>query len=317
MTSAVVGIVAGVPAAVAAAAAFGSSAVLQFRATHEVPQRAAGKPILLVDLARHPWWRWSIVLAAAGFGLQVLALRLAPLTLVQPLLITGVLWYVLLSAKLYHRPMDRLVFLGTLLCLASLSAFLALAQPSGGGTANALDDLHAALPLAIGLAAVLAACLVLAAVLGRPWSALPISLAAGVCYGLTAGFVRSLSSHFGAGLTGVLGHWQTYAVIVLGPAGVLLSQNSFQVGRIGAPALTIITVTDPMVSIAVGVLWLGERIRLGPWSLIGEVLALAALTGGVALIALRAPHVAAIPVGDQAVEGRADDRRRASAPRRS
>jgi drug/metabolite transporter (DMT)-like permease len=317
MNSTTTGIVAGVPAGVLAAACFGSSAVLQYRVAHEVPERGAGRPILLLDLVRHSRWRWSIVLAVAGFGLQVLALRLAPLILVQPLLVTGVLWYVLLSAKVYHRPPDRLIVLGTLVCLTSLSAFLALAQPSEGGGANRLDSVWRALPLAIGLAVALTACLVLAAGFPR-WRALPLSLATGICYGVTAGFVRSLSSHFGEGLTGILGHWQTYAIIVLGPLGVILNQNSYQAGRIGAPALTVITVTDPLVSIAIGLLWLGESIQVNPDLLVGEVLALIALTGGVALLALRAPHVAGwVPdqrPGQRAPGGRPTDVPAADSP---
>jgi drug/metabolite transporter (DMT)-like permease len=286
--------VAGVPAAALAAGCFGASALLQYHAAHLVPERAAGRPRLLLDLFGVAVWRWSLVLAIAGFALQVVALRLAPLILVQPLLVTGVLWYVLLSARVYHRGADRIIVAGTLVCLASLSAFLVLARPSQGG-GKGLDRLSTALPLAIGLAVTLTVCLILARITSR-WRALPLSLAAGVCYGLTAGFVRSLSSHFGEGLTGVFGHWQTYAICLLGPIGVLLNQNSYQAGRIGAPALTIITVTDPLVSVAVGLLWLGETIRTDPGALTGEVLALAALAGGVMLLAGRAPHVAAIPV---------------------
>jgi drug/metabolite transporter (DMT)-like permease len=271
--------------------------VLQYRATHQVPTRAAGRPILLVDLIRRPGWRWSIVLALLGFGCQVLALRLVPLILVQPLLVTGVLWYVVLSARLRHRRPDRGLVLTTLLCLAGLSAFLVVAEPSAGRDRGGLDDLWSALPLAIGLSVALAVCLVLAAVVRR-WRALPLALASGVCYGVTAGFVRSLSSHFGEGVVGVAGHWQTWAIVVLGPLGVLLSQNAYQAGPVGAPALTVITVTDPLVSIAVGLLWLGESIEVGPARVAGEAIALAALTAGIAMLARRAPHVAAqLPPG--------------------
>lgn len=90
------------------------------------------------------------------------------------------------------------------------------------------------------------------------WVAL--SLASGICCGVTAGFVRSLAGHGGHGPVAVLGHWQLWAIVVLGPFGVLLSQNSYQAGRVGALALTVITVTDPLVSIAVGLLWLGEAV---------------------------------------------------------
>jgi drug/metabolite transporter (DMT)-like permease len=287
-------VAAGVPAAVASAGCFGTSAVLQFRVTHQIPPRPAGRPGLLLELVRHPAWRWSVVLAAAGFALQVLALRLAPLILVQPLLVTGVLWYSLLTALVYHRAPDRVVLSGVVLCLASLAAFLVLAQPSAGGTAG-LDRLSSGLPLAAGLAAAIAVCLSLASRVDPLWRAIPLSIAAGICYGVTAGLVRSLAPSFADGVAAVFGHWQAYAICVLGPIGVLLNQNSYQVGRIGAVTLVIITVVDPLVSIGVGILWLDEGIRTGAGPIIGEVLALGTLVVGVLLVALRAPHVAGWP----------------------
>lgn len=300
MSGAVLTLAAGVPAALSAAASFGISSVLQYRATHEVPSRPVGQPRLLVDLVRRPQWRLSIGLAAVGFAMQVLALRLAPLTLVQPLLVTGVLWYVLLGAMIFHRRVDRVIVAGTLLCVASLSAFLVLADPAPApeGSRAGLSRL---IPLALILSVVVAGCVALSAAADRRRRALPIALAAGICYGATAALVRSLSSHFGGGLGAVLGQWETYAIFVLGPLGVLFSQNSYQAGPMGAPALTIITVTDPLVSIAAGVVWLGESVQSGTWRLLGEALALVALSGGVLLVASRAPHVTkSTPAGETA-----------------
>jgi drug/metabolite transporter (DMT)-like permease len=288
----------GVPTAVASAACFGTSAVLQFRVTHQIPPRPPGRPGLLLELVRHRAWRWSVVLAAGGFALQVLALRLAPLILVQPLLVTGVLWYSLLTALVYRRAPDRVVLSGVVLCLVGLAAFLVLAQPSDGGSGG-LDRLSSALPLAAGLAAAIAVCLSLASRVDPQWRAVPLSIAAGICYGVTAGLVRSLAPYFAEGIAAVFGHWQTYAICVLGPIGVLLNQNSYQVGRIGAVTLVIITVTDPLVSIGVGILWLDEAIQTGVGPVIGEVLSLGALAVGVLLVALRAPHVAGWPAPDQ------------------
>lgn len=295
---------AGVPVALASAASFGISSVLQYRATHEVPEQPAGRPGLFVSLARRPMWRWSIVLAIIGFTLQVVALKLAPLTVVQPLLVTGLLWYVVVSAVSRHRRPDQVIILGSVLCLVSLSTFLVLARPgTSTGGHNGLDNIWSVLPLAAALAGIVVGCILLAGTVGRTWKPLPLALATGVCYGVTAGLVRSLSTYFGQGLFAVLGHWQTYAIVVLGPLGVLLNQNSYQAGRLGAPALAIITVTDPLVSISVGVLWLNEDLRIEGWWAFGEVVALCSLAGGVLLLANRAPHVApAAPAPPRAAE---------------
>jgi hypothetical protein len=52
-----------------------------------------------------------------------------------------------------------------------------------------------------------------------------------------------------------------------------------------APPLAIITVTDPLVSIGVGVLWLGENLQPGPGPVLGQVFALLGLIAGVWLLA--------------------------------
>jgi drug/metabolite transporter (DMT)-like permease len=277
--------------ALAAAAAFGTSSVLQYRATHRVPEEPAGRPTLLLELLHRRNWRWSIVLAMVAFGLQAAALKVIPLIMVQPLLVTGLMWYVLLYAALEHTRPDRAIVLESTLCLLSLSAFLLLAQP-GAGQGRGLDSAWDAVSLGAFVVGGVAACLLAAAGLSSRWRPLPLALAAGLCYGVTAGLTSSLLHQTGQMLTAVPGHWQLYAIILLGPAGVLLSQNSYQAGPLGAPALATITVTDPLVAIGMGLLWLDERIRTDLWHAVGEVLALGALVVGVFMLAKRAPHVA-------------------------
>ncbi|MFR9775689.1 DMT family transporter [Micromonospora sp. MS34] len=283
-------IFAGTLLALGAAAAFGASSVLQFRASRGTPEEPAGRPTLLLRLVRQRGWRWSVVLAAAAFALQIAALSLIPLVLVQPLLVTGLLWYVLLYALVQRVRPDIPIVLESVLCLLGLSAFLLIAQPSAGH-GRYLESAWAAVLLGVAVAGSLMLCLTTAVGLSRPWRPLPLALAAGICYGVTAGLVSSIAFHFHGNPLAVLGQWQTYAIVVLGPFGVLLSQNAYQAGPMGAPALATITVTDPLVAIGIGLLWLGEKTRTGPWAIFGEVLALVVLAGAVFLLARRAPHV--------------------------
>lgn len=280
----------GVAAALAAAASFGLASVMQHRAARHAPLRAAARPQLLLDLVRDRQWRRSVVLTAFAFGLQVAALKLLPLLFVQPLLVTGLLWYVVGSSLSEHRRPDVLIILASTGCLAGLSALLLVAQPSPATDSTPKNLVHA-LPLALALAAAVACCLAVTTRVPEGWRSLPLALASGICYGVTAGLVRSLSTSFGAGLGTVLSQWQTYAIIALGPLGVLLSQNAYQSGRLGSPALAIITVTDPLVSIAVGIVWLGETVHTGVVDVAGELVALAVVVASVFLLAERAPKV--------------------------
>ncbi len=275
-----------VPIAIAAAAAFGSAGVLQHRATHETRPRKPLEPGLLLDLIRLAGFRSSVLLGVLGFVLQVVALRFGPLIMVQPLLVTGVLFYLLLASALSHRRPDRGLMLGALTALAGLSAFLVIARPSGGG-----DQFNgsAALPLGIGLVIVVAACLVVSTQVANEVRALPLAVATAVCYGVTAGLVRSLTVH-GLDWT-ILTQWELYAIAIVGPAGFLLNQNAYQSGMVGSLALAIITLGDPLVGIGIGVAWLGERIGAGAWAVLGELLALGVMATGTAALAHRAQRV--------------------------
>lgn len=278
-----------VPAALCAAMSFGSAANLQYRASHQVPARGPANPALFADLARNRLFRYAIGLNLLGSALQVVALKFGPVMLVQPLLVTSLLFYVLLTPVLNHHRPDAVRIVGACLTLAGLIAFLVVARPSDVGG----RDLTPAtiLPLAIGLAVLLTACIAGSRTVAREWRSLPLAMATGICYGVTAGLVRSLSARFGDGFPELLYHWQLYAIVVIGPLGALLNQNTFQAGRLGSPALAIITTVDPLISIGVGLLWLDGTIAVGVAPILGEIIALAVMATGIAVLAHRAPHV--------------------------
>jgi drug/metabolite transporter (DMT)-like permease len=276
-----------VVAAIGAALCFGAAGVLQQAATHRIPERPALSPAILVDLITIPSFGLGVLLGAAGFALQVTALSFGALIVVQPLLVTGVLFYLLFAARIRRVNPDPGLLLGVLITLAGLSAFLVLARPSGGGGQIAVQD---ALPLGVGLVVIVLFCVGLASRISSERRTLPLAGATAVCYGVTAGLVRSLTT---TGLdASVWRQWELYAVVLIGPAGFLLNQNAFQKGTVGSLALGIITVGDPLVSIAVGVVWLGEVLTAGAAAVVGQVVALAVLVAGVFVVCTRAQKVA-------------------------
>jgi hypothetical protein len=279
-----------IPAALGGAACFGLTGALQHAAARRVTARPALRPSLLADLARQRIWLLSLLANIGGSALQVVALSTGPLVLVQPLLVTGLLFAVFIRSMMAHRTPRGSILLGASLCVIGLAVFLLLARPTGGVDFLSLTQ---ALPLGVGLGALLAVLLTIASKFPGEARTLALAGGAGVLYGVTAGVAKiavGLAQSDGAGA--LLTHWPLYAVAVIGPAGFLLSQNAYQSDKSLAPALAVITVTDPLVGIGVGVLWLDEVLKSGPGPVIGEVLALAALVVGVWLLAHGAPHVA-------------------------
>jgi drug/metabolite transporter (DMT)-like permease len=276
-----------VPIALAAAASFGTAGYLQHRAAREAPPRGPLRPRLLWDLLQLSTFRWSLLLSAMGFALQVWALGIAPLALVQPLLITQLICYLgLVSVRLHHTP-DRGLLLGAGLACLGLVVFLLTSRPSP--TSGARISGTAALALGLSLTAVLTTALLISRRLPSEWRSVALAVACAVCYGVTAGLVRTLTL---GEVWQLFQQWELYAIVVVAPLGFLLNQNAFQNGMLGAVAVAIITVGDPVISVAVGVVWLNEALRVGWLWTTAQVLALLVTVFGTLLLARRAQIVA-------------------------
>jgi drug/metabolite transporter (DMT)-like permease len=280
-----------VPAAVVGAASFGLASAVQQRATKQVPTTGTLNPRLLLELIHRPVWVLGVVTVIVGLSLQLVALAFGPLVLVQPLLVTGVLFGAVFSALLAHRRVDRLVVLGSLGCVAGLSAFLVLARPTGATTQRA-ENAWALLPLAIALGVIVLGCLAVAARFSGAVHVAALAAATGVLYGLTAGLMKVVTGQFRAGgFVEPFQHPVLYVVCAVGPMGFLLSQNTFQQGTLIAPALAIITIVDPLVGVAIGVSWLGEQMNNSPAVLTGQAISVAVLISSVALLAYRGTQI--------------------------
>src|SRR4051812_13585336 len=81
----------GLVAAVLAAACYECGYVLQALEAKAAPAKLALRASLLGRLASRRRWLTGTALSLAGAGLQITALALAPVTLVQPVLALGVL----------------------------------------------------------------------------------------------------------------------------------------------------------------------------------------------------------------------------------
>jgi hypothetical protein len=282
-------LVVAVPAALVGAASMGLASAAQAQATKEVPTTQTLNPRLLLSLAHRPLWLIGILATLAGLGLQVVALGFGPLILVQPLLVTALPFASLFAAAIKHRRMDRVIVLGSLMCVAGLSAFLLLAQPTGGS--DTMIDAPGLAPLALVLGVVMLAGLGMSTAVRGPVRVLGLALATGVTYGVTAGLMKVVAGQLRLGLAEPFQHWTLYAVCVIGPVGFLLSQNTFQQGRMISPALAVITTVDPLVGVAIGVWWMGESAADGAAVLAGELLAAVVIVIGIGVLARRAAHL--------------------------
>lgn len=283
-----------VPAAVASAASIGLASAVQHRATKLVPKAGILQPGLLVNLIRQPLWLVGIAAILLGLVLQLVALAFGPLIMVQPLLVTAILFGAWFSALLTGQGVDRVIVLGSSACVVGLAAFLLLARPTG--TSEEIARGATLLPLVIVFGGIVLACLLVAAHFKGRFKGVvrvgALAVATGVLYGVTAAMMKIVTSQFrSGGLDEPFRHPALYAVCILGPMGFLLSQNTFQQSTLVAPALAVMTIVDPIVGVVIGVAWLGEQIDGTPWAVAGQLLSGLVLAGGVALLARRGTEI--------------------------
>jgi hypothetical protein len=278
--------------AILAALFFGISAVADQRSTKRVRHRKAGSPWIFVDLVRQPLWLTAIAANVAGFVLQVVALKFGSLAVVQPLLVADLVFAVLISYGLSRRSGQAMVsripaplmFTGVFLAFAGVAGFLAIARPSAGTTHISTLALP---PLALGLVALVAGCM-LVAQRSRRLRPLALALACGVNYGAAAFVVKLVTAAGGA--EKIFTTWPIYALAIVGPTGFLLNQDALQEGTYLAPVQAIITTADPIISIALAILWLNVHVSSSPAAIAGQIISLLAMTAGIVITAHAAPQ---------------------------
>jgi hypothetical protein len=98
----------GIAAAVIASLLYNASIALQALEAREVPQEHGLRPSLLGRLLRNRRWLGATALGLAGWPFEIAALLLAPLTVVQPCLASGLLLLLWLGVtRLGERPGRR------------------------------------------------------------------------------------------------------------------------------------------------------------------------------------------------------------------
>jgi drug/metabolite transporter (DMT)-like permease len=250
--------------AVLAAVGNAVASVLQRRAGAAQPEDQEGGPIaLLWRLAHRPDWLGGIAALIVGFLCQAAALATGPIALVQPILVLELAFALVLSQVVFRTPLHLREWTAVIGMSAGLAALLYALKPGRGEPA---DGSGWSWVLGIGVTFAISAVF---AVIGFRAAgtrrAAYLGLATGVGFALTAVLLTGISgAYFMSGFGGVLTSPQTYLLIVLGPSYFFLLQKSLQAATLVAaqPALTL---SNPVVAVAFGVVVLGEHVRTGGW----------------------------------------------------
>ncbi len=247
-------------AAVASPFFFSLGAALQQHEAMRSPAHGLMDPRLLAHLLRRRWWVAGIVGLCLGGALRVLSLSSAPITIVQPIGVTSLLFAIPLAAMLHGRRPGASELLGALAVIAGLTGLILLV-PASSAEPRLSDAGGLGL---VGVAGIAVALLVAAAHrLRGALRAILLGAGAAVVYGIAATLVRALAYSFAVEGAGALLEWYILVVPVLPVCGVLLLQNAYKTGHFSAGFATM-AVLDPLTAVVAGALALGEPLPHGP-----------------------------------------------------
>jgi drug/metabolite transporter (DMT)-like permease len=240
-------------------------------------------------LVHKPLWLLGFVSAGAALGLHALALGGAQLGVVQPILVSSLLFALPASALIEHRRPSAREWAWAALLVVGLGGFLSLAQPSGGTSDPPLGPFLLTL-LGAGLLGAIAVFVGTRVLQHRRASFL--GLATGIAYGMVAPLIKDVIALAGNQPIRLVTTWPAYALVLIGACAIVLNQTAYQSGPLAA-SLPPLTLADPIVATLIGVVAFGDQLETAPANLIGEILSVAAVALAVRQLARQSSGVRA------------------------
>jgi len=276
-----------VPLLFALLAAFSNAlnVVMQHVASIGDPRHSKGWRFVRYLLS-NPLWLLGWVALAGAFVFQAIALHNGAISVVQPLLVTELVFALVLRWLWLHQSIRPVTWWAAAVTSASLALFIAMAEPSGGS----------ALPTSgawVSATAAVAGTATLLALLGRSGSpgkrAALLGASASMLWALVATFIKATTDTLTQfGLSGMFTHWPVYALAVTGLAAEFLNQAALHVGPLSI-SQPFIVIVDPIVSIALSVWIFGETFTSNVARLAVGSFAFAAMCVAVSVLARTAP----------------------------
>ena len=253
-------------------------------------------------LLRNPRWLLGLLLLGIGTALNVTALSLAPLTVVQPIGSIALVITTVVNARDQGLRINRITVVSIVACVLGSALFVSLAV---GVTRDQQEILPSQeITIVLILAVVVMFFAGLNVLFGRRIGAIGFIVGAGVLFGFVAVLTKVITSDLfnpnGRFLLNV--PWYTLVgIAVAAGLGAWFVQRAYSSGP---PDLVIagLTVIDPMVGIAIGIGVLNE---LRP-----DVPAVAAVAMGVAALIAIVGVVALSRYHPDVIQRRAEARRR-------
>ncbi|MGH7429963.1 MAG: EamA family transporter [Candidatus Methylomirabilaceae bacterium] len=243
---------------------------------------------LLAGCVRDPLWLLGLFLQPLGYGLYLWALELAPLYIVQTIMSSGVIIFVLFAVCFLGERLTRLEWAGVGAVVVGM-ILLGTSLTTGTENGQPHNDPHVVFYLS----------LILVGLAGLTWLAL-VTLGApeqrGMAVAVVSGILLGLASIYARGLALVLAQSSpgqlvrpavaspyAWLTLLANLAGFVLLLAAFHGGR-ASIVLALSATLSNVVPILAAMLALGERLPVDRSLAVARLLALVLTLGGAALL---------------------------------
>jgi len=294
--------------ALLATTAYHLGLILEKRALARLPAIDARHAVRLARiLLTAPAWLAGFCLMLCGFGLQVVALTRAPVSVVQPILGSGVVILLVLSRIVLRERLGRL----ELACVLAMAAAIVVIALSATGSAGHVGHrTSGALLAAVAVPASLLAVGLGASAMraepggrhGTPANGVSYGVASGLLYGVATLAIKGLSGtivhHGGPGarlMVAVATSPYPYVTVICSAVGLLIFQTGLQRCRVSIVG-PVSNITGSVFFIVAGTWLFGERLPANPAQLALRVSGIVVACVVVAVLSRGSP-------GEQAAAG--------------
>jgi hypothetical protein len=286
-----VDLVLGIGAAVGASTLYSLGIALQAMDAKEAPHDEHLRLALAWGLVRRARWLVGTGLSILGWPLQIVALLLAPLVVVQPALAAGLLVLMFLAQRMLNEHAGRYEYIAmAAIVIGVIGAGLAAPPRS---TTHTSEELTITLVLVgLGLASLLP---YLLHELGRSPAAVTM-IGAGLAFAWSGVATKLASDDLAQGHLGTAAAWGLSTAAASG-VGVLSEMSALQ-SRPAIQVAPVVFVTQTVVPVVLAPLLLGESFSATPLGGVPLGASLALLIAGAALLA-RSPLLLALMEGER------------------
>jgi drug/metabolite transporter (DMT)-like permease len=284
-------LVLGIAAAVGASSLYSLGIALQAMDAKEAPHEEHLRLALAWGLLRRARWLLGTGLSILGWPLQVLALLLAPLVLVQPALAVGLLVLLFLSERMLGEHPGRYEYIAVAAIVIGVIGAGLTSPPRN--TTHVTEELTIVLVLvALGVTSLLP---YLLRALGRSHASVTM-IGAGFSFGWSGVATKLASDSLSQGHLLAAAGW-TLATGAASGVGVLSEMSALQ-SRPAIQVAPVVFVTQTVIPVALAPVLLGERFTATPLGGIPLGMSLALLVSGAAMLA-RSPLLLALMEGER------------------